>query len=400
MRRRFATLASKELLLEGWRQLLTPFHHQPLVSARRASMVVNRIQLLAFLFAILTLCWSLVDFLLFPPALGLYLFGLHILTSVAFLALATLYKPRGRLVDIYCALAIWCAIPITFYLASHIALSSFQAETEIVNIMTGYSFLPFVLLSSLTLFPLTIMECLCFALPIMFAQEFLGVVNWIYTPQIHVLFFSNELWLLAILTVFSTFASISQLALMLALIRQAARDPLTGAFARRSGEELLRLQYNISLRNQTPLSLAFIDLDHFKNINDRFGHERGDLVLKNATENFLRQLRAGDILTRWGGEEFLLIMPNTSLRQAHTAIRRFYATGLGHRPDGQRLTASIGIAERREDAANSGLHLIDIADARMYRAKQQGRDRIIAQDAPHEEPEGSSGVPRSRNLNA
>jgi GGDEF domain-containing protein len=84
-------------------------------------------------------------------------------------------------------------------------------------------------------------------------------------------------WLLALITGVSTLAGMSQLAFMIALVRQAIRDPLTGVFSRRSGEETLDLQFTIAQRSNAALSIAFIDLDHFKSINDSFGHEAGDV---------------------------------------------------------------------------------------------------------------------------
>src|SRR3546814_13481459 len=94
---------------------------------------------------------------------------------------------------------------------------------------------------------------------------------------------------------------------MFALVRQAIRDPLTGFFSRGSGEEILRLQWDSAQRKDGPLALAFIDLDHFKSINDNHGHESGDQVLREAARRLVATLRGSDSLLRWGGEEFLLI---------------------------------------------------------------------------------------------
>jgi len=170
----------------------------------------------------------------------------------------------------------------------------------------------------------------------------------------------------------------SQLAFMIALVRQAIRDPLTGVFSRSSGEEVLELQFTIASRSNAALSVAFIDLDHFKNINDKFGHEAGDKALLDMTDIVSHNLRRGDMLTRWGGEEFVLIMPNTDLMQAQAALLRLRGMGFGLRPDGTPLTASIGIAERSADLATDWKTLIDLADQRMYHAKQSGRDQVLS----------------------
>jgi diguanylate cyclase (GGDEF)-like protein len=189
--------------------------------------------------------------------------------------------------------------------------------------------------------------------------------------------FAASFWLLLLITAVSALSGISQLAFMIVLVREAIRDSLTGCFSRNSGEELLGLQFNLSERNVAPLTVAFIDLDHFKQVNDRFGHDAGDRVLVNAVAALRNGLRTGDILIRWGGEEFILILPGISADQACTALARMRAAGFGQRPDGTPVTASMGIAERLRDKATDWQQLVARADARMYEAKQGGRDRIV-----------------------
>ncbi|MDO8250332.1 MAG: GGDEF domain-containing protein, partial [Rhodoferax sp.] len=188
--------------------------------------------------------------------------------------------------------------------------------------------------------------------------------------------FAGGFWLLVLITGVSTLAGMSQLAFMIALVRQAIRDPLTGVFSRGSAEEVLELQFTIARRSNAALSVAFIDLDHFKSINDRFGHEAGDKALLDMTDNVNSHLRRGDLLARWGGEEFLLIMPNTDLAQARAALLRMRSLGFGMRPDNTPLTASIGVAERSADQITAWKALVELADQRMYLAKAAGRNTL------------------------
>ncbi|WP_141104265.1 GGDEF domain-containing protein, partial [Noviherbaspirillum denitrificans] len=192
--------------------------------------------------------------------------------------------------------------------------------------------------------------------------------------------FAGAFWLLVLITGVSTLAGMSQLAFMLVLVRQAIRDPLTGVFSRRSGEEVMELHFNNATRHEAPMSVAFFDIDHFKSVNDKFGHEAGDKVLVDMTGTVGANLRRGDTLARWGGEEFVLIMPNTDLRQAEAAVQRLRGIGFGSRPDNTPVTVSAGIAERIGDAADEWKKLVDTADQRMYRAKQSGRNRVVASD--------------------
>jgi diguanylate cyclase (GGDEF)-like protein len=162
----------------------------------------------------------------------------------------------------------------------------------------------------------------------------------------------------------------------MALVNQSSHDKLTGTYARRIGEEMLNLQFGNARRNKRPLSLVFVDLDDFKKVNDRYGHDEGDRVLRTAAQSLLSGLRQGDLVIRWGGEEFLIVMPDTDTPGAMTAIRRLRVEGLGVRPDGNPQTASIGIAECITEAPETSTQLVEIADHRMYIAKQAGKDCV------------------------
>lgn len=357
--------------------LASPAGHLSLLTRRRATMIVNRVRLIAFLFGVLTPLWSVIDYIVFPFPLWSLLAGMRVLASAAFIWLVVGYRPSGSLFDAYRAMALLFAIPTIFYVASHQTLASYSLSGVSEAIGAGYAFLPFVLMAGLSIFPLTLVENVVFATPMLLAHGVAGVLaitsfDW---PS-----FAGTFWLLALITGVSTLAGMSQLAFMIALVRQAIRDPLTGCFSRRSGEEMLEMQYVQAVRSDTPLSVAFIDIDRFKSINDQFGHEAGDSTLIQLINHFVPRLRRGDMLVRWGGEEFLLIFPTTGKEQAIFAIKRLTEEGLGTRPDGMPLTASIGIAERSEVDEEDWRALIDRADHRMYAAKQGGRNRIVSDD--------------------
>ncbi len=361
--------------------LASPSQHLALVTRRRATLIVNRVRLFAFLFAVLTPLWSIVDLIVFPFPLWLNLALMRFAATAAFATLPLYYRPNGDLFDAYRAMAMLFIIPTTFYVASHTLLANYQLTGISAAIGAGYAFLPFVLLGGLAIFPLTLLESLLIASPILLAQGISGILrlsalDW---PS-----FAGAFWLLVLITGVATLAGMSQLAFMIALVRQAIRDPLTGVFSRRSGEEVMELQFTIACRNSTPIAVAFFDIDHFKSVNDHFGHEAGDTVLTNVTGMVSANLRRGDTLVRWGGEEFLLIMPNTDLYQAEAAIMRLRSIGFGLRPDHTPITASIGIAERTADQVTDWKVLVDLADHRMYQAKQDGRDRVVSGVIPNQ----------------
>lgn len=165
-------------------------------------------------------------------------------------------------------------------------------------------------------------------------------------------------------------------------LRRAARhDALTGLLNRRAGEELLAEEAQRARRLGDGFALLLIDLDHFKAVNDRFGHAAGDRVLQHVATLLGAQLREIDRLVRWGGEEFVVLLPATTMAEACTLARR-----LGDRLRGLPLvwreqplptTASIGISAWGGEDDSPGKALAR-ADAALYQAKRAGRDRFVA----------------------
>lgn len=138
----------------------------------------------------------------------------------------------------------------------------------------------------------------------------------------------------------------------------------------------MEVYWRRSLRQDEPLTLVFLDLDHFKTINDRYGHDAGDQVLSQFAHRVRGAVREQDVLVRWGGEEFVLLLPMTPHAVAVEVLRRVQAGGFGERPDGQPLTASMGLAERCQDGSETLAALLERADQRMYQAKNAGRNRL------------------------
>ncbi len=158
-------------------------------------------------------------------------------------------------------------------------------------------------------------------------------------------------------------------------------DPLTGLHNRRFFENQLGLELERSLRTGQPLALLFVDLDHFKRVNDERGHEVGDLVLQHAARLMLQHLRRIDQVFRWGGEEFALLLPGTGRDDAmHTADRLrgvIERTPLILPGDGRvPLTVSVGVALAPEHAQGGERALLRHADQALYRAKETGRNRV------------------------
>jgi len=160
----------------------------------------------------------------------------------------------------------------------------------------------------------------------------------------------------------------------------AVRDPLTELFNRRYMEETLRRELSRSAREDRPLSLVMIDIDHFKQLNDTYGHPAGDLVLKELAALLLRHLRSEDIVCRFGGEEFVAILPGaplmTAAQRAESWRLAFQELRIEYEDQVLTGTLSMGIAEYPRHGA-TGEDLLFQADSAMYMAKRAGRNRVM-----------------------
>lgn len=159
----------------------------------------------------------------------------------------------------------------------------------------------------------------------------------------------------------------------------AITDSLTGLFNRRRFHEILSKEFERSKRYATPFSLIMVDIDHFKKINDNYGHQAGDTVLKEVTSLIKKNTRETDTSARYGGEEFMVIMPNTIKHDAlHLAERVRSETEKNKFSDinGQTITVSIGITGMPDPDITKEDVLIKCTDFALYRAKNTGRNKV------------------------
>lgn len=179
--------------------------------------------------------------------------------------------------------------------------------------------------------------------------------------------------------------SVANIRLREALRTQSTKDPLTGLYNRRYLQEMLDREIRRAIRSEQALGILMLDLDHFKNFNDTYGHDAGDAVLRETGSFLVRSIRAEDFVCRYGGEEFVVILPTADLRAAEARAQRIRAKlrDLVIMHDGRSLgliTASIGVAALPNHGTNER-DLLQAADAALYRAKRQGRDRVVVAEA-------------------
>jgi len=179
------------------------------------------------------------------------------------------------------------------------------------------------------------------------------------------------------------------------LSEQVHVDSLTGLYNYRYFLQLAEIELERTRRNGQPIVLVMVDLDHFKRVNDDWGHEAGNLTLCQCAALIKKELRKIDIPCRYGGEEFALLLPATELAQAVTvanrlrlAVQRMQIEVAGRQFS---VTASMGVAvSGRGDDLTPG-QLVESADAFLYQAKAQGRDQVCYPDYSHLQPKGQVG---------
>ena len=166
----------------------------------------------------------------------------------------------------------------------------------------------------------------------------------------------------------------------------SVKDALTGCFTRHHALDVIDAELRRARRSQTPVSVIMFDLDHFKDVNDRYGHLCGDAVLNTVGKRMREVLRGSDLKCRYGGEEFLVLLPETPLhgarRVAETLRREISERPIPWSGEGLTVTASFGLAQTMPGEVNVQA-MISRADQALYRAKDDGRNcvRIAAETA-------------------
>lgn len=361
------------------RQLLrlsTPFGRSEPVRRNAASVIGARVQILSLLFAVLVPVFSIVDVLAFDgwPAAAMVL--LRVMAAGAFLALAYL-AGRTSSHSYSGALAMLLGmvmVPPLFYLGSLGVIGSVGESAGQQIVIDLYSLMPTLVLAGLAIFPLSMVEILLLALPVL-GSAALGFL--VSGEPLSWAQHGPTFWFMAMAIGIAVFSGMAQAHYMETLVYHAFTDTLTGVRTRRGGIESLVPMFAQAHDERRPLALAFFDIDHFKSINDRLGHDAGDQALQEFAARLRAGMRKGDILVRWGGEEFVAILPQLPAGQVNGFLKRLSAGGFGHSTDGQPLHASIGVAELQADGVADWQALVALADQRMYKAKHEGRGRAI-----------------------
>lgn len=346
-------------------RFISPHEHGWILAGRRAQEITRRLFLIVFCFAICTPLWLIIDAVSLSTEDFLEIAVLRLLVSGVFAFIAWKIKAGT---------ASWSKIWISL-LSLSVGLSIFHIGAAIILdgsisspvIARSYEFLPFILIAGLAMLPLTILESLFVAFPAAVAMVVAGMIR----HGISAFETIGDMWLFTILTIASIATSLLHFKFLDALSRQAIRDSISGAFSRASGEELIDLQFLLSARASTPLSIAYVDIENFKEKNNRIGRAKCDEILASVAKKLVSDFRKSDMVIRWGGDEMLLIMPNTKVDGAKLAIDRILAEGFEN-SIGEKVEVSAGIAERITDDVSNWVELISLAEKRSEAASSMG----------------------------
>lgn len=211
--------------------------------------------------------------------------------------------------------------------------------------------------------------------PITWSSEFLGVL-FVFSDQP---FVENDLKILELFSAHAA-AALRNARLHQQISQMAVTDSLTGIYNRRYFFEIAEKEFRESVRYQRPLSVVIFDLDHFKKVNDTFGHARGDEILRAVVQRCVASVRRPDTVGRYGGEEFVILLPETDGEQGLNLIERLRhelaSTPVETDTAPAFVTASFGVASLSPDVADL-LTLLNRADLALYHAKQTGRNRCV-----------------------
>lgn len=351
-------------------------HHSEDFKNTRSEYVLVRLRFMLMLFALAVSAWILIDFYTLTRE-HFYMMALARVCLTGILLLIWFVSIRKQGYRQVSLLLVLLMLAVTlFYTAAMVILTSGTPEEPLV----GYTVLPLMAIALMGLFPATLLYSV--AVIAMIFVFYIGLEYWLGTlnsPQT-----INFLWTLCMAAGVALWIELGQLLMLLRLYRESTRDPLTGLINRRVLMKQLLAEVKMQQESGRCFSLLMIDLDRFKRVNDEHGHLIGDLVLKTSAQLMASELRSTDIIARFGGEEFIAMLPGQNRQEAISVAERIrqcleITPIVTSEDEAIRISASIGVTEYQPGER------IDVTlnrvDEFLYKAKQLGRNRVVYNEA-------------------
>lgn len=338
----------------------------------RNQYIVERLKLICLFFAISVPASSLLDFMVFESAQAELLLVNRLILSCVLIGLYQLIRGSHTVKMVRLVLTLSFLFPVLFYTATELSLTQ---AMDYRDIPLSFTLTPYLIIAMLGLFPLTISGGVTLlslvSLPLAILEYIQYTGN--YTAVI------DKLWLLVLFGGISLWLQSGQMVMLMKLYRESTIDSLTGLINRRVLMRQVKGIAENSNATQESFCVMMFDLDYFKRVNDTYGHMVGDKVLVHISSLLKRELRNSDVIARFGGEEFLIVMPYLELDQATQVALR--VAGVIRKSsvitDEQQeitFTTSIGVTQYITDEPIA--QLFQRVDDLLYQAKEQGRDRV------------------------
>ena len=354
--------------------IISARYHSSDFNQTRANYICGRLWLMCLFFAISVPLFSFFDFAILPSYEAQNLLYARLALSASLFFIAYTLRKQPNLITLRGITLIAFLLPTLFYLYTMESFSGL-AQTQVPIV---YSMMPYLTVAMLGLFPLTILGgvALISVVFIPFAGFQIGQLEVSFWPLI------NAIWLFLLFAGISLWQQASQLSMLMKLYRESTVDPLTKLINRRVMMRMAEKEQKRSRDADVPFSVIMFDLDKFKRVNDEHGHHIGDKVLVMTAKTMKQVLKQNTIAARFGGEEFVAILPDTKLDQAvevATAIQATLKQQSITLDQGKELkvTASIGVAQHQQDESLE--QIFKRVDDLLYAAKGGGRDRVVAE---------------------
>ncbi|PKH06612.1 GGDEF domain-containing protein [Moritella sp. Urea-trap-13] len=352
--------------------VISTSHHSKDFIQTRNQYIVERLKLVCLFFAISVPLSSLFDFIAFENVQAELLLVNRLILSCALIGLCQLIRRSNTVNMTRLVLTLSFLFPVLFYTATELSLTQTMAYRDIP---LSFTLIPYLIVAMLGLFPLTLIGGIALLSVISLPLTILEYIQYSgnYAAVI------DKLWLLVLFGGISLWLQSGQMVMLMKLYRESTIDSLTGLINRRV---LIRQIEAISKNSnavQKSFSIMMFDLDHFKRVNDTYGHMVGDQVLVKISSLLKWELRNSDVIARFGGEEFLVVMPHLELEQAtHVALRVAdvirKSSVMTDQQQEVTFTTSIGVTQYIVDEPIA--KLFKRVDDLLYQAKNQGRDRV------------------------
>ncbi|MBD8526204.1 GGDEF domain-containing protein [Pseudomarimonas arenosa] len=357
-----------------WRTEIRPLVYgrlPPVVAQRHQQILSDRLKTLCIVIAVLVLAWLVLEWPALDGRARLMVASLRLMLATLLLVLAAGIARMPPTVGL---------LGLVLFQAGFFAGMRSQLDADSPDwLAVGYALFPFALAAQLAILPLALLRGVLLSLP---ALALLLMPVWFGGVSLRSIWF--DLWLYVLIVVLALWASAAQLGLLLNLLSarwDAAHDPMTGLSNRRSTQQRLQAELTRSQRSRQPLSVILLDIDHFKRINDSYGHDVGDEVIRAMAALLKSVVRGGDDAGRWGGEEFIVLLPEVTAEAACGVAERIrrqseaLCVEYAEAEAPVRFTVSLGVAEWQP--SESIEQLVKRADEALYQAKSEGRNRVV-----------------------